>query len=78
MSSDNVYALLLGSFWGALYAVYGWTHPSPGQSKFGSAIKAAAIAFVVTALLTRGCSAILPISSDEAPECERHPSIYGC
>lgn len=78
MHTEMELALATGAFWGAIYFIYGWRHPSKGQSKLSSAAKAAAVAFLVMALFTRACTAILPESRDGPPDCERYPGIYGC
>jgi FtsH-binding integral membrane protein len=79
MTAEWEKAFLVGAFWGCICLLYGWTHPDKALGKLGSAIKCAAIGFIVMTLVSRGCAVLLPSSgSDDLPECERHPGIYGC
>lgn len=78
MSPEAMYSFFIGIFFGAIYFAYGWMRPPQKQSKLKSALKSGVIAFLLMTILARGCAAIHTNASDDQPECDRYPAIYGC
>lgn len=81
MDKATIEAFAIGAFWAALMfaSVYLSEPRQSGMFKrVVAASKAAVVAFVVMALLARGCAFIKPIDLEDTPECARYPGIYGC